>query len=249
VLIRDRTFVQPRRSIAAKLAVPGPPPVVASPDVRTATIVGVAANTDVGYLFSDKGDVIYLPLDQQLGAVPFGIALVRTNGDPHGAVRALREAIRRANPDLAIESAGTGTGTLGGPTVFLRTASIFAVSLGALTLALAMIGLFGVQSHAVAQRTREIGVRMSFGATATTIRRMVLKDGFRPVAEGIALGVFIGFVGRAIVRAYLWEKIGLVDPWLFLAVPGPLILAAFFACYVPARRASRVDPNVALRHR
>lgn len=125
---------------------------------------------------------------------------------------------------------------------------MFAVSLGALTLMLAMVGLFGVQSHTIAQRTREIGVRMSFGATAAHIRGMVLKDGYRPVLEGLALGIFIGFVGRGIVRAYLWERIGLVDPWMFLAVPVPLILAAFFACYVPARRASRVDPNLALRH-
>jgi ABC-type lipoprotein release transport system permease subunit len=89
---------------------------------------------------------------------------------------------------------------------------------------------------------------MSFGATATQIKRMVLKDGYRPVLEGIGIGVFIGLSGRAIIRAYLDAKIGIVDPWMLVIVPIPLILAAFCACYLPARRASSVDPTVALRH-
>ena len=248
MLIRNRTLMRQGRSVARKLAVPGPPAPQLASGVRTATIVGIAENTDVVHLFKSNGDVVYLPLDQNAGGLPFAMAIARTAGDPAVAVRALREALRRADPDVAIESTGTGIGMLGGPTVFLRAASAFAVSLGALTLLLAMIGLFGVQSHAIAQRTREIGVRMSFGATAAHIRGMVLKDGYRPVLEGLALGIFIGFVGRGIVRAYLWERIGLVDPWMFLAVPVPLILAAFFACYIPARRAARVDPNEALRH-
>ena len=89
---------------------------------------------------------------------------------------------------------------------------------------------------------------MSFGATAEQIRALVLKDGYRPVLQGVAIGIFIGFVGRGLVRAFLWEKIDLVDPWMLLAVPVPMVLAAFLACWWPARRAARVDPNVALRH-
>ncbi len=89
---------------------------------------------------------------------------------------------------------------------------------------------------------------MSFGATAGNIQRMILKDGYIPVAQGLAIGIFIGLAGRAIVRAYLDVKVNVVDPWMLLVVPVPLVLAAFCACYLPARRASRVDPNVALRH-
>ena len=111
-----------------------------------------------------------------------------------------------------------------------------------------MVGLFGIQSHIVARRTREIGVRMSFGASAAQIKSMVLKDGYRPVLEGLALGLFIGLAGRAIVRAYLDARGEASSIRGWLVVPIPLVVAAFCACYLPAQRASAVDPNVALRH-
>jgi ABC-type antimicrobial peptide transport system permease subunit len=123
-----------------------------------------------------------------------------------------------------------------------------ALALGALTLLLAMVGLFGIQSHIVANRTREIGVRMSLGASAAQIQRMVLRDGYRPVVEGLGIGLCIGLAGRVIVRAYLEIEVKIVDPWMLFVVPIPLILAAFCACYLPAHRAAAVDPNVALRH-
>jgi ABC-type antimicrobial peptide transport system permease subunit len=122
------------------------------------------------------------------------------------------------------------------------------VSFGGLTLLLVMVGLFGIQSHMVAHRTREIGVRMSFGASADRIRMMVLKDGYRPVLEGLATGLFIGLAGRVIVRAYLDVDVTVIDPWMLLIVPIPLILAAFCACYLPAHRAAQVDPIIALGH-
>jgi len=149
---------------------------------------------------------------------------------------------------VAVEALADGRVMLSGPYVLLRFLGVSSFSLGLLTLVLAMVGLYGVQSHGVAHRTREIGVRMSFGATAAQIKSMVLKDGYRPVFEGIAIGVFIGLSGRAIIRAYLDAKIGILDPWMLAVVPIPLMLAAFFACYLPARRAASVDPTVALRH-
>jgi ABC-type antimicrobial peptide transport system permease subunit len=248
MLLKPRQPVQQKRSVAGKLALPVAPQHATNSDVRTAKIVGVAADTDIGSLFSRLGVVVYMPLDQRIGAMTFAIALVRSSSSPSVAVRALREAVVRTDYDLAIESSGTGIGVLGGPTPFLRAGTAFALSLGAITLLLSMVGLYGVQSHGVERRTREIGVRMSFGATSEQIRALVLRDGYGPVLQGVAIGIFIGFLGRGLVRAFLWEKIELVDPWMVLAVPVPMILAAFFACYWPARRASRVDPNVALRH-
>jgi len=219
--------------------------VVQEPFRVTATVIGVARDTDVGYVFGESRPVVYLPLDQRYE--PFLAIVARSTGDAAMAVSALRAALRQVDPDLAVEIVGTGRTVLAGASLFRRAAGMTALALGGLTLALAMVGLFGIQSHTVAHRTREIGVRISLGASPGQIKRMVLKDGYRPVVEGLAIGLFIGVIGRAIVRAYTDLEVPIVDLWLFFVVPIPLIVAAFCACYFPARRAAGVDPNVALR--
>lgn len=214
--------------------------------VRTANVVGVAEDTDSSRFFgARRGNTVYMPFAQ---AYSPWITVVARAESPSIAVRALRSAIQGTAPDLGVQFVAAGRTSLAGPFVFLRSAGIVAVCLGAVTLLLAMVGLYGVQSHIVAHRTREIGVRMSLGATAEEIRRMVLRDGYRPVLQGLAIGLFIGIAGRAIVRSYLTVKVDVIDPWMLILVPLPLLLAAFFACLLPAYRASRVDPNVALRN-
>src|SRR2546430_12025762 len=104
-----------------------------------------------------------------------------------------------------------------------------------------------MQSQYIVNRTVEIGVRMSVGASDGQIKRMVLVDWYLPVLDGLIFGLAIGLVGRAIARAYLELDVAIVDPWMLVVTPIPLICAAFFACYLPARRAAAVDPNVALR--
>jgi putative ABC transport system permease protein len=211
----------------------------------TATIVGVAANTDVGSIFADARPLAYVPLAQQYQPVVTVVA--RASGSVPNAVAAVREAVRRADPEVAVDTIGTGRTVLAGPFQVLRGLGLTAIGLGAVTLLLAMAGLYGIQSHVIANRTREIGVRMSFGATAGQIKRMVLLDGYRPVLDGLIFGLSIGLVGRAIARAYLELDVAIVDRWMLVVTPIPLICAAFFACYLPARRAAAVDPNVALR--
>lgn len=211
----------------------------------TATVVGVARDTDTGFLIGREDDLAYLPFSQHFG--PRVVLTARATGDTARAVLALRSAIRRADPDLAIDFSGTGRAVLAGPYVFLRAAGVGALALGALTLVLAMVGLFGIQTHIVSHRTREIGLRMAFGASRGNVQRMVLKDGYSPVFQGLALGLFIGLTGRTLVRTFLDVNVNVVDPWMLFVVPVPLLLAAFFACLLPAYRASRVDPNVALR--
>lgn len=215
-----------------------------------ATVIGIVRDTDGGrYLSERRYPLVYMPFAQTYD--PFLTITARSSVDAGSAVGALEKAIRSANPDIALEYTGTGRTVLAGPFVFLRAAGAIAVGLGGLTLLLAMVGLFGIQSHTVTFRTREIGVRMTFGATAGQIKRMVLKDGYIPVLQGLAIGVFIGFAGRALIRSQIRSQMGadisIIDPWMFLVVPIPLLLAAFCACYWPAHRASRVDPQVALR--
>jgi predicted permease len=214
--------------------------------LSTVTVIGVARDTDVGQVLQGSGLFVYLPLAQRYGS-QLTVA-VRATGTDGSAVKALRQALRRTDPDLAIYALGSGRMMLAGPSMFLEAAGLSAVALGALTLMLAMAGLYGIQSHIVTHRTREIGVRMSCGATVSQIKRMVLRDGYKPVFEGLAIGLFIGVAGRAVVRAYLEVDVSVVDVWMLAVVPIPLLLAAFFACYLPAVRAAAVDPNVALRH-
>ncbi len=211
-----------------------------------AEVVGVAHDTDVSLVYGRRRPLVYLPLTQHFDEAITVTARAAT-GDTADAVAALREAIRRADPDLAVDAMGTGRAILGGPFELLRSGGVATLYLGGFTLLLSMIGLFGVQSNVVAHRTREIGVRMSLGATASQIRMMVMKDGYRPVIEGLVLGLWGGLAARVLVRTYMDVDVDVIDPWMLLVTPIPLVLAAFSACYVPAARAASVDPTVALR--
>jgi putative ABC transport system permease protein len=91
-------------------------------------------------------------------------------------------------------------------------------------------------------------VRVALGASAGQIERMVLREGVRPVAEGVLIGLVLGAIARLVVRAIVAAPIQVIDPIAFAVVPMPLFVAALVACYLPARRAAHVDPNVALRH-
>jgi len=210
-----------------------------------AEIVGVARDTDVRFVYADRQPLIYVPFAQR--RVTAVTIVARSTGGGARAVPALREAIRRADPDLSVDAIGTGRSVLTGPFELLRSAGTGTLYLGVFTLLLSMVGLFGVQSHIVAYRTREIGVRMSVGASARQIKLMVIKDGYRPVVEGLMLGLWGGLAGRVLVRASMDVEVNVVDPWMLLITPIPLLLAAFCACYWPASRAARVDPTVALR--
>ena len=211
-----------------------------------AVVVGIARDTDVRWINGDARGLVYLPLSQHFGN---GLTITaRSTGTGVRAVPALRDAIRRADPDLAVTAIGAAPSLLAGPMVLLGSLGRGALYLGALSLLLSMAGLFGVQSHVVAHRTREIGVRMSVGATARQIKLMVLQDGYRPVFEGLLLGLWGGIAGRIVLRSYLeLEDVVIIDPWMLLLTPIPLIAAAFCACYLPASRAASVDPTVALR--
>ncbi len=144
--------------------------------------------------------------------------------------------------------AGTATVLLAAEVVAARLAGALAAALGLVMIILAMVGLYGIQMHVVASRTREVGVRMALGATIEQIQRMILRQGYRPVVEGVVLGIVFGIIARMGLRAVVVAQIQIVDPLAIVLVPIPLFVAAYLACWLPARRASRVDPNVALRH-
>ena len=211
---------------------------------ETFTVVGVSADTDAFLLGRRGSSVMFVPLAQRYES---RVTFSARAANPAAAVGVLRSAIRSVDPDLAVTLSGTGSTVLAGPYFLLHIVGSLATALGFLALVLAMAGLYGVLAHVVARRTREIGIRIAIGAERSRIFALILRDGLRPVVKGLVLGLGVGVLFRIALRATIVTGISPIDPVVFGLVPIPFVIAALAACYVPASRASRVDPNVALR--
>jgi putative ABC transport system permease protein len=215
-------------------------------DAKLTTIIGVAVDTKTLWLIGEKREGIWTPISQNFS--PSFQALVRTNADETSAVSALRREVAALDPNLPIKIITLREhirSNLG-----LWAAETFAgllTSLGGLGLLLAAIGLYGVISYAVAQRTREIGIRMSLGARAPDVLKMIISHGMRLTLAGLAIGLVAALAIMRVVRS-LFLEVSVHDPITFVLVPLALSAVALLACYVPARRATKVDPLAALRH-
>ncbi len=216
------------------------------PPIRTVTVIGIASDTDVGEVGNRGNGFPYLPLSQQYQ--PVMMLTVRTAGDPAALVDSLKRLVHQIDPELPVMDAEAASALGGARTLVLKVAAAAAGLLGWLALVLSMAGLYGVLSELVLRRTREIGIRMALGADARHVLRMVLLDGTRPVLAGLGIGLACGVVLRLTFRPLFIRLLPAFDPWIVALVPIAFIAAALLAAYVPARRASRVDPNVALRH-
>ena len=215
------------------------------PPVEAAKVVGIAGDTDSTADGRRDRGVVYLPFSQHYESTMAVVA--RTEGDPSGLTGTLRSAVTGVDPDLIVLDAGTGMALAGADNLTSRITATVAGLLGLLALALAMAGLYGVLSHVVARRTRELGVRMALGADAGRIARQVLIEGVSPVVGGLVLGLTLGAIARLLLRPFVARLFPAMDATVLLIVPVPFLVAAMVACYLPARRAARVDPNVALR--
>jgi putative ABC transport system permease protein len=208
------------------------------------TVVGVSADPNAG----DRARAMPLVF------VPFGriperrVTIVACAGNADAAVVALRSTVRQIDPDLALGLSGTARAIAGRQSLVLRRSAQLAALLGALALLLAMAGLYGVLSHAVFLRTREFGIRLALGAAPGRIFAMILWDGLRPVAKGVLLGIVIGPMAPLAARAFVSSDLAPYEPLALAFVPTAFAICALAACYVPAARASKVDPNVSLRH-
>ena len=208
-------------------------------------VVGVADDALYTTLES-VGPYYYQPFGQRYA--PYATLQVRTDANPEMTILEIRKLIVAQAPDLPVFDEMTMTQALytaNGLLIFQVGAGL-ATSLGLLGLVLAIVGLYGVVSYAAAQRTREIGVRMALGAQPGQILKMVFKQGAFIVGIGLSVGLLATFIVAKIVGNYL--IISATDPITYLAVSAVFAFVALLACFMPARRAMRVDPMVALRY-
>ena len=221
--------------------------VYASVQAPPIQVVGVVGDVKVTGLDDAIRPVLYYPYRQNPALVTN--LVVRTNSDPTVLAGAIRNEIRTLEPDVAVFSVREMEQLISdSPAAFMRRFPALLISIFAgVALLLASIGIYGVVSYSVSQQTHYIGVRMALGAQASDILKMVLKQGLVLAIVGIAIGVVGAVALMRLLRSLLYE-VQTTDGVTFAFVIGTLFLVTLFACYLPARRATKVDPLVALRY-
>jgi len=228
---------------------------------REVEIVGVVADTKYERQREQNQPLVYSPWQQEptdIGEMHFAL---RTTGNPTVLADRVREVVRELDSNLPLTEIGTQAGqaqaTLGQERLYARLLSFF----GVVALVLGAIGLFGVLAYSVSQRTREIGIRMAFGAQVAQVMRLVIWQGMRLVLLGLALSALLGYaLKRLLESTYFgsdsWQRqmaeqlygVSVSDPLTLIMIATLLTLVALLSCWLPARRAAKVDPLVALRY-
>jgi putative ABC transport system permease protein len=208
------------------------------------TVVGIVRDSSDASLWRENEISLYLPMSPASNPVRMRL-LARTTGDPRLVMSALRHEARALDPNLKFDATPLDE-VLRLWMLPSQTAAIGAAVLGALALLMASVGVYGVIAYVVSHRTREMGVRIALGADRRHVMRLVLAEGARLVALGIAAGLAGSVATTRTLKGFLYG-VSAVDPLTFAGVPILLAAVAFVACYVPARRAAKVDPMIALR--
>ncbi len=208
-------------------------------------IVGVV--TDVRYYGRDdelKG-LVYVPHAQNAWRA---MALnVRTHNDPNAAISSIREQVKAVDKDLALANLRTMTTVLNQSVAPRRLSVLLLAIFAVAAVLLAALGIYGVLSFMVAQRQHEIGLRMALGAQTRDVLRLVITQGFKLTLVGVAIGLAASFGLTRLMKSLLYE-VSATDPLTFAAITVLLMSVALMACYLPARRATKVDPLIALRY-
>jgi len=210
----------------------------------TAEIVGVVGDVRPRELREAPVPMLYFPI-RQWPSRPNNLA-VRVSGDAGTAVASVRTALQRAEPGLVLDNVGTMALQIDRNILRERLVTYLASAFGALSLLLGCIGLYGVLSYSVARRTQEFGVRLALGARPFDLTRDVLRDASRVIVAGAFVGLIAAQWVSGLLQALLYD-VSAFDPLVALASAALLVTATLAASYLPARRASRVDPALALR--
>jgi putative ABC transport system permease protein len=213
------------------------------------TIVGVVEDTKNLGVDKPAGTELYF-LNRQVPTLFGGIGrqsfVVRAEGDPALNAGAVRAAVREIDSSLPIFGMQAMSDTVADSLARPRFLSLLLGAFSIISLAMAAVGIYGVMSYSVSRRTQEIGVRVALGARASDVLMMVLGQGTRLAAVGVAIGLAGAFVLTRVMSTLLFE-VSVTDPVTFAAVVALLALVTLLACYIPAKRATKVDPMVALR--
>jgi len=208
-------------------------------------VVGVVE--DVRYFGRDDEvrGCVYVPHSQDWWSAM--VLTVRTQSDPASAIANIRGAIASVDKDMAVANISTMVDAMNRSVASRRVSAVLLAAFSVLALVLAVIGIYGVLSYSVGQRTREIGIRIGLGAGAIDVMRLVVTQGMKLALIGIGVGLAMAF-GLTRLMASLLYEVTATDPWTFAVIPLVLAGVALVACLLPARRATKVDPIVALRY-
>jgi predicted permease len=211
------------------------------------TVVGVACNAKYRSLTSPTEPVIYLPIYQAFRSEGLTTIHLRTTGDPVAIASSVEDTMHQLNPELPLFNVNPLSVTMQLGSLVQRVAVTFAGSFGLLAMLLAAVGIYGVVAYSTRQRTREIGIRVALGAEKEGIYRLVLGQGFRLTLAGLGVGTALALAFTRLLKTQLFG-VSETDAMTFTSVGLLLAVVALLACHIPARRATRVDPMVALRH-
>ena len=208
-------------------------------------IVGIVRDSKYRTLGENPRPTAYVPLAQNHET---GMTLhVRTLGNPLSVAATVRREAQALDPNLAVTNVQSLSDVVGASLFAARMGAVLLAIFGFLALLLAAIGLYGVMSYTVSRRTREIGIRMALGAGTGNVLRLVLKEGLALVGGGVAAGLIVAAAATRLLASFLYG-VSPLDATTFVAIPLVLALVALLASYLPARRAVKVDPMVALRY-
>ena len=209
------------------------------------TLVGIVSNVKYSGLDAAADDAVYRPFAQQPWVAPYLVA--RTAGDPRGLVPVLGRAIAEADPGAVVSDVRSLDDIVSDAASAPRFRTLLLGAMAALALAMAIVGLYGVMAHSVAQRTKEVGIHMALGARQSAVLWMVLREGLAVAGAGVAAGVALSVLSTRLLRGLLYG-VAPTDTVSYGVAAASLFAVAAIATYIPARHAAAVDPLMALRH-
>jgi putative ABC transport system permease protein len=208
-------------------------------------IVGVGGDVKHEGLNTTPRPMVYWPHPEL--PLPFTTFVIRTSGNPLALIGAVRQQVKLLDPGLPVSDVATMEERMSDSVAQTRFSTLLLGIFAIVAIVLASVGIYGVTSYAVTSRVHEIGIRMAIGAQSRDVQRMFIRHGMALTVIGLGVGLAVSFALTKLMEGLLFD-VSPHDPLTFLSMAVLLSFVALLACYVPARRATRVDPLTALRY-